>query len=170
MRHRAFVPAIDMPRIDRGRANWLSPTCRLCAILVLMRHLRQFVRRRWSGGFLAVYIAYSLAIQAMMASVGLGMSMSAVPYQVGFVLCSLGSQQTAPVPGSRAPAPAPQCPFCLVAAQSAGHFATTGEPPLLAAYVGAQIAAISHPIDDRTIVLQLRHTHGEARAPPTFSA
>lgn len=170
MRHRAFVPAIDMPRIDRGRANWLSPTCRLCAILVLMRHLRQFVRRRWSGGFLAVYIAYSLAIQAMMASVGLGMSMSAVPYQVGFVLCSLGSQQTAPVPGSRAPAPAPQCPFCLVAAQSASHVATATEPPAFPTYVGVPIAAISHPIDVGAFVPQFRHRHGEARAPPVFSA
>jgi hypothetical protein len=117
---------------------------------------------------LAVYIAYSLAIQATMASVGLGMSVSAAPDRVGFVLCSLASHQTAPAPGRQAPAP--QCPFCFVAAQSAGHVATAGNPPAFSAYVGVPIAAISHPIDDRTFFPQFRHRHGEARAPPAVSA
>jgi len=135
-----------------------------------MRRLRHFVRTRWTGGLLAVYIAYSLALQATMASVGLGMSVSAGPDQVGFVLCSFASHQTAPAPGRQTPAPAPQCPFCLVAAQSASHVATATEPPAFPTYVGVPIAAISHPIDVGAFVPQFRHRHGEARAPPVFSA
>ena len=50
---------------------------------------------------MAVYVAYSLAIQAMMASVGLGMSVGAAPDQTGFVLCSVAFHQTAPAPGDR---------------------------------------------------------------------
>jgi hypothetical protein len=119
---------------------------------------------------LAVYIAYSLAIQTMMASVGFGMSASVPPDQIGFVLCSFASQQTAPAPGRQAPAPAPQCPFCFVAAQSAGLVATAGEPAAFSAYADVPIAAISYPIDDGTLVPQFRHRHGEPRAPPAFSA
>jgi hypothetical protein len=139
-------------------------------IPVLMRRLRQFVRTRRRGGLLAVCIAYSLAIQATMASVGLGMSVSAAPDQVGVVLCSLVSHQTAPAPGREAPVPAPQCPFCLVAAQSADQVATATEPPAFLTRVGVPIGAISHPIDDGTFVRQFRHRHGEPRAPPAFSA
>ena len=118
---------------------------------------------------MAVYVAYSLAIQGTMASVGLGMSVGAAPDQVGFVLCSFASDQTAS--GDRqTPAPAPQCPFCFVAGQSAGHVATAGEAPAFPAYAGVPIAAISHPIGDGTFVPQFRHRHGEPRAPPPFSA
>jgi hypothetical protein len=140
-------------------------------ILVLMKRLRQFVRTQSKGGLLAVCIAYSLAIQAMMASVGLGMSVAATPDQIGFVLCSFASHQTTPAPDDRpTPIPVPQCPFCFVAAQSAGHVATAAEAPAFPAYAGLPIAVVSDPIGDGTFVPQFRHRHGEPRAPPAVSA
>jgi hypothetical protein len=120
---------------------------------------------------LAVCLAYSLVIQAAMASVGLGMSVAATPDQVGFVLCSFAPDQSTPAPSDRQmPAPRPDCPFCFVATQSAGHLATAGEAPAFPAYAGIPIAAISPPIGVGTFVPQLRHRHGEPRAPPAFSA
>ncbi|HEX4040974.1 MAG TPA: hypothetical protein VHY10_04680 [Xanthobacteraceae bacterium] len=115
---------------------------------------------------MALSVAYSLAIQAMMASVGLGMSAGAAPDQLSFVLCSYVSHQSAP--GDRR-APTPQCPFCFVAAQSAGHVATVGGAPAFPANAGLLIAAISHPLVDGTFVPQLRHRQGEPRAPPSLS-
>jgi hypothetical protein len=133
-----------------------------------MRRLRQFVRTQSKGGLLAVYVAYSLAIQSMMASVGLGMSAGAPPDQLGFFLCSYASHRTAPVPGDRQ-TPAPDCPFCFVAAQSAGHAATAGEAPAFPAYDGVVVATIAQPLGERTIVRQFRHRLGEPRAPPAVS-
>jgi hypothetical protein len=117
-----------------------------------------------------VFVAYALAVQAMMASVGLGMSAGASPD--GFVLCSFASDQTAKEPardGGRKPTPAPQCPFCFVAAQSTGHIATVGDAPAFPAYAGLLSTTILDPIGAGTFVFQLHHRHGEPRAPPTFS-
>jgi hypothetical protein len=120
---------------------------------------------------LAVYVAYSLAVQAMMASVGFGMSAGAAPERANKILCSFN--QTADVPardGDRQkPSPAPQCPFCFVAAQSAGHVAAVGTAPASPAYIGLLIAAFSDPIGDGAFVSPVRHRHGEPRAPPAFS-
>ena len=142
----------------------------------LVRRLRQFVRSRSRGGLLAVSVAYSLAIQALMASVGLGMSAGATGVtsdRAGFVLCSFASNQTANVPardGDRQrPGPAPQCPFCFVALQSASHVATVGDAPAFPAYTGLLSAAISDPVGDSAFVSQFRHRDGEPRAPPAFS-
>ena len=136
-----------------------------------MKRLRRFVRLRLRGGLLAVFLAYTLAIQAMMTSVGLGMSAGASAD--GFVLCSFAFHQTANDPardGDRQkPTPGPQCPFCLVAAQSAGHIATMGEALAFPAYAGLLSAAILDPIGAGVFVFQLRHRHGEPRAPPAFS-
>lgn len=117
---------------------------------------------------MALYLAYSLAIQAMMASIGLGMSVGAAPDQGGFVLCSFASHRSAPEPGDRQ-RPAPQCPFCFVAAQTAGHVATAGEAPAMPAYAGILISALSQPMGDGIFVAQLRHRDGEPRAPPAVS-
>ena len=137
-----------------------------------MTRLRQLVRSRWKGGFFAVYVAYSLAIQAVVASVGLGMSANAAPERDD-ILCSFAFNQTANVPvrddDRQRPGPAPQCPFCFVAAQSAGHIATAGEVPAYLVYAGLSIAAISDPIGDGAFVSPFRHRHGEPRAPPAFS-
>jgi hypothetical protein len=136
-----------------------------------MKRLRQFIRLPTRGGLLAVFVAYSLAIQAAMASVGLGMSAGGVPD--GFVLCSFASHQTANGPARddsrQKPSPAPRCPFCFVAAQSAGHIATIGEAPAFLAYAGLLRAAILDPIGTGAFVFQLHHRHGEPRAPPVFS-
>jgi hypothetical protein len=122
---------------------------------------------------LAVYVAYSLAVQAMMASVGLGMSAGAAPERANNILCGSAVNQTADVPardGDRQkPSPAPQCPFCFVAAQSAGHVAAVGTAPASPTYIGLLIAAISDSIGDGALVSQFRHSHGEPRAPPVFS-
>jgi hypothetical protein len=122
---------------------------------------------------LAVWVAYSLAIQAMMTSVGLGMSASEEPDRGVLVVCSHGSNQTANMPardGDRQkPNSAPQCPFCFIAAQGAAHVAIAGEGLAFPAYFGLPIAAILDPIGDGAFVSQFRHRHGEPRAPPTFS-
>jgi hypothetical protein len=120
---------------------------------------------------LAVCVAYSLAIQAMVASVGVGMSAGAD--RAGPVVCSLGSNQTANMPardGDRQkPNPEPQCPFCFIAAQSAGHVAIAGEGLAFPAYFGLLIAAISDLLGDGAFVFHFRHRYGEPRAPPAFS-
>jgi hypothetical protein len=122
---------------------------------------------------LAVYVAYSLAIQAILVSVGLGMSASAAPERTDNILCSFAFHQTVNVPARdderQKPGSAPQCPFCFVAAQNAGHIATAGEAPVFPAYAGLSIAAISEPIGDGAFVSLFRHKHGEPRAPPAFS-
>jgi Protein of unknown function (DUF2946) len=136
-----------------------------------MKRLRQLVRLRSRGGILAVLLAYLLAIEAMLASVGLGMSPGAD--HAGLVVCSLGSNQTANMPardGDRQkPNPEPQCPLCFIAAQSAGHVAIAGEGLAFPAYFGLLIAAISDPLGDAAFVTWFRHRHGEPRAPPVFS-
>ena len=142
-----------------------------CYCQWLMKRLRQFVRLRSRGGLLTVFVAYSLAIQAVIASVGLGMSARASPD--GFVICSFASHQTANEPvqdgGRQKPSPAPQCPFCFVAAQSAGHIATVSEVLAFPAYAGLLSTAILDPIGAGAFVFQLHHRHGEPRAPPSFS-
>jgi hypothetical protein len=122
---------------------------------------------------LAVCVAYSLAIQAMIASVGLGMSAGATSERADLVLCSFAFNQTSNVPvrdnGPQKPAPAPRCPFCFIASQSAGHIATLGEAPALPAFAGLPVVAISDAIGDGVFVAQFRHSHGAPRAPPVFS-
>jgi hypothetical protein len=107
----------------------------------------------------------------MMTSVGLGMSAGAS--SDGFVLCSLASHQTANEPARdgdrRKPSPGPQCPFCFVAAQSAGHTATMDEAPAFPAYAGLLSAAILDPIGTGAFVFRLHHRSGAPRAPPAFS-
>jgi len=132
--------------------------------------MRQFKWPRLSSGVLAVCIAYALAIQALMASVGLGMSAFATPGQSGFVLCSFSSGRV-PAPDSdrQKPRPAPQCPFCFVAAQSAGHIALVGEATAFPAYAGLLIDSVLDPIGDGTFAPQFHRKTGDPRGPPTFS-
>lgn len=137
-----------------------------------MRGLRKFIRTRSSGGLLAVCIAYALAVEGLMASVGFGMAAAAAPGHAGFVLCSFASGPGQPGPGTDGGRqhPRPQCPFCFIAAQSAGHFATMGAAPAFPSYAALQIAnAVSDRRGDDIAVLRLRHSRGEARAPPVVS-
>jgi len=134
-----------------------------------MFRLRQLRQSKRFGRPLAVCIAYALAIQAMMASVGTGMSAFATPGQVGFVICGRVSPP-APAGDHHAPNSGPQCPFCFVAAQSAGHFALTGEAPAGPVYTALAFATVADPIRRATFVLRFPRTAGEPRAPPALSA
>jgi hypothetical protein len=132
------------------------------------------MRTRSSGGLVAVCVAYSLAIQALMMSVGLGMSAAAAPGDPGFFICGLaagsGAHALAPRGDRQNPAPRPECPFCFVAAQSAGHIATTHDGPAVPAYVGILIPAnLSDHFAARLFVPQFRRMVGDPRAPPSVS-
>jgi hypothetical protein len=123
---------------------------------------------------LAVFVAYTLAIQALLASVGLGMSAAATPGQAGFVICSFASGLNLHAPPTngdpKKPDPRPQCPFCFVAAQSAGQFATIGEPAVFAAYAGFDSYGAHYGQSaDAIFVPRFRRTVGDPRAPPKFS-
>jgi hypothetical protein len=80
------------------------------AILEPMLGLRKLLRARRSGSLLALTVAYSLAVQAMMASVGLSMS---APDQGGHVICSFTSGPSAHPPATSGdrqnPGPQPHC-------------------------------------------------------------
>lgn len=139
-----------------------------------MRGMRQFIRGRRASTLLAIYIAYTLAIQAVMASVGIGMSASAAPNQTAFVICSFVASRIAHAPdGKGAPqdhTPQPQCPFCLVAAQSAGHVANAGGPPAFHSYVESRvISRLWGNYGEKVVLPQPRRTVGAPRAPPAFS-
>lgn len=132
-----------------------------------MFRLRQLRQSKRLSRVLAVCVAYALAIQAMMASVGTGMSAFAAPGDAGFVICG---QVSTPTGDHHAPNPAPQCPFCFVAAQSAGHLALTGEAPAAPVYTALAFAKVADPIRRATFVPRVPRTAGDPRAPPAFSA
>jgi hypothetical protein len=133
-----------------------------------MFDLRQSRRFRRTARFLAVCLGYALAVQAVVASVGTGMSAFAAPGQAGFVICSQVS-----APGSAGdhhpPNSVPQCPFCFVAAQSAGHFALAGVAPVALAYSALAFASVADPTGRAAFVPAFRRTLGDPRAPPPFS-
>jgi hypothetical protein len=136
--------------------------------------MRKFIRGRRASTLLAVCIAYALAIEAVMASVGLGMSADAAPSPTTFFLCSFAAAPAAHAPaGSGDPqnhTPQPQCPFCLVAAQSAGHVATPGEPPAFRLYVRGQVTSeLSDSYGDKVVLPPPRRAVGNPRAPPALS-
>jgi hypothetical protein len=132
-----------------------------------MRGLRHLIGKRSSGGLLAVCVAYALAVQALMASVGIGMAAGAAGPS-GAIICSFAAVRAPASNGDRQnPVPRPQCPFCFVAAQSAGHFATVGEAPPDPVYTAVQLA---DPLSDgggaKLFVRPFNRKAGEPRAPP----
>jgi hypothetical protein len=135
-----------------------------------MYGVRQLIRSSRSNRLLVLWIAYSLCVQAIMASVGLGMSAFAAPAPDGLVICSHASATTPAPAGERQnPSPTPCCPFCFVAAQSAGYIALDGKAPPVPVYAGLPIA----PLPDRSggagFVPRFRRMVGAPRAPPAFS-
>jgi hypothetical protein len=138
-------------------------------MLTAMFDLRQLRRLRRTARLLAVCLAYALAVQAVVASVGTGMSAFAAPGQAGFVVCG---QVSAPGPGGdrHPPGSVPQCPFCFVAAQTAGHFALAGAAPMAPVYTALAFAAFADSIGRAGFVALFRRTRGDPRAPPAFSA
>jgi hypothetical protein len=138
-----------------------------------MQSLRRLMRIRWSGGLLAVAVAYSLAIQALMASVGLGMSAAGTMGQADFAICSHVPGPSAQAPAApddrQLPKPDQQCPFCFVAAQSAGAVAMLAPVSALPAYSGLPVAGLlDGRLDDTRFVPAFRRTVGDPRAPPQF--
>lgn len=147
-------------------ANFLACSARIPAIVWLMLWLRKLVRKRRIGALLAIWVAYALAIQTVMASVGFGMSAFPAAEPAGFVICS---HTVTPASNPQKPNPTPQCPFCFVAAQCAGLIALPGKALALVAYSGVQIAAVPDRVRDTPFVHQFRHTIGVPRAPPCLS-
>ena len=136
----------------------------------MMMGLRQFIRSRRSSAVLSACLAYALALQALMASVGVGMSAFATSEPAGFVICSHTSTGTPAGDHDREkPGSAPECPFCFVAAQCANHMASAGETQAFPAYTAVLAATIIDLIADRTFVPQFRRFAGGPRAPPVFS-
>jgi hypothetical protein len=141
------------------------------AMLRQMFDLRQLRRFRRLGRVLAVCLGYALAVQTVVASVGTGMSAFTASAQSGSVVCAAS---VAPAPGRaddrQKPNPVPSCPFCFVAAQTAGHVALTDAAPLVPPYLGLAIAAVPAPVVRGVFVPGFRRTAGDPRAPPAFSA
>ncbi len=126
------------------------------------------IRGRRQGALLALVVAYALTLQALLASVGLGMS--AASGNDGFALCVHAPDSQIPTPDDRRPPnPAPQCPFCFVAAQSSCNVAAVGGAPLLPTYVGLTIAGRLAGDAGTTFVPPFRRTVGDPRGPPVFS-
>jgi hypothetical protein len=138
-------------------------------MLIAMFDLGQLRRFRRTARFLGVCLAYALAVQAVVASIGSGMSAFAAPGQSGFVVCG---KVSAPGPaGDRhPPSPVPQGPFCFVAAQTAGHFALAGAAPVAPVYTALAFASVEVPFGRVAFVPPFRRTLGDPRAPPAFSA
>lgn len=118
---------------------------------------------------LALWIAYSLAIQALMASVGIGMSAFAASDADGFDICGRASAGAPQSGDHQNPNPSPSCPFCFVAVQSAGHIALAGVTPAFPVYTGLLLAPVSDRTVNRTFIPQFRRTLGDPRAPPAIS-
>jgi hypothetical protein len=140
------------------------------AIYCPMLGLRKFIQGRRLSTLLAIGMAYAFAVQALMASVGMGMSAFAAPDQDGLVICShVPAPPQAPGGDGQKPGSAPQCPFCFVAAHSAGNLALTGDVSAFPAYSGLPVARVSDRIGRPAFVAQSYRTVGVPRAPPVFS-
>jgi hypothetical protein len=184
---RRCIPCEDMARHECARRSnlgsgyaltahglWATPILYtgpiVCANYRTMLGLRTFIRRRRLSTLLAVCVAYSLAIQALIASVGLGMSAYAAPNQDGLVICShLSAQAQLPGGKDQKPSRVPECPFCFVAAHSTGSFSLADNAPAFPAYAGVFVAVDLDHSGQTGFVAQYRRTTGAPRAPPTVS-
>lgn len=139
-----------------------------------MPGIRALIRARWSGGLLTAGAACLLVLQALIASVGLGMSAASPFGQPAFDICSATATDSVDAPAHNNDGTPngrhQQCPFCSVAAQCVSHPAMVGDakafPPLGEGDVAtAPYAAVNH----RAIRVRLRGTTGNPRGPPSFS-
>jgi hypothetical protein len=162
VQHTLHPDSEPLPNLLRARM--------LYVILRTMFGLRPFIRSGRCSRLLALWIAYSLGIQAIMASVGLGMSAFAAPGPGGFDICVHASAGTSPPAEDRQnPGPAPSCPFCFVAAQSAGYVPLVANAPAFPLYVGQPMATVLDRIGETAFVPHFRRMVGAPRAPPAFS-
>ena len=139
------------------------------AIYWQMFGLRRFIHGRRLSTLLAIGLAYAFAVQALMASVGLGMSAFAAPDRDGLVICShIPAPPQLPGGEGQKPGSAPQCPFCFVAAHS-GNLGLAGETLALPTYAGLFFAVELDHSGEPGFIAQHRRTVGAPRAPPAFS-
>jgi len=123
---------------------------------------------------LTVGLAYALALQALIASVGLGMSAASTSAPFGLVICSLATKTAAAAPATgdeqNKHDQRPQCPFCFVAANGCAHPGLVGAVGVVPAYAApAAGRPLDRPLDDRIVPKTFRRTVGAPRAPPAFS-
>jgi hypothetical protein len=122
--------------------------CTWVVLYFFMVGIRALIRPRWSGSLLAACIGCLLAFQAMVASVGLGMSTSSPLGQPVFDTC--GASATNDLDASTHdngtdPSGRPlRCPFCFVAAQCAAYPTIAGEVKAFPAFAGRGVAAASY--------------------------
>jgi len=139
-----------------------------------MAGIRRLIRARWSGRLLAVALAYLLATEALIASIGMGMSAVAAPGRPEFAICSSVAEHSLVAPldnrdrgksGNQS-----QCPFCFLAAQSGIHLATIGDGLASPAYATVQVVGFRYGnYDGRIPAPTLYRTTGDPRGPPHFS-
>jgi len=135
--------------------------------------LRSLIRARWSGRLLAVGLAYLLATEALIASIGIGMSAASVPGQLDFAICSsvVGYSHVVPPNGGdrNKSGHQSQCPFCFLAAQSALHLATIGDGFASPAYAELEVTALRYRSFSGLPAPSFYRTTGDPRGPPQFS-
>jgi hypothetical protein len=114
-----------------------------------------------------------LVFQALIASVGLGMS-AAWPFgQPVFDICSVAATSGLDAPahnnGTDPSSHPPQCPFCFVAAQCASHPAMAGDVKDFPAFAVHDVAAPPYAsINPRVVHSRLLRATGDPRGPPSF--
>jgi Protein of unknown function (DUF2946) len=139
-----------------------------------MAGLRKLIWSRWSGRLLAVCLAYLLAVEALVASIGMGMSAAAAPGQPEFSICSSYADDdpvAPPADNERNKSDhRSQCPFCFVAAQNAVHMATIGDGVDSPPYAELQVTRLHNSNYNGGIPLPAFYrTTGDPRGPPQFS-
>ena len=142
----------------------------LCYVSI-MAGMRALIRTRWSGGLLAASVACLLALQALIASIGLGMSAASPFRQPVFEVCSAMAADSLDGPvrnDADPPGHRPQCPFCFVAGQYTGHPAMNGDAKALPAFARRDVDAPPYAgAEDRAFANRLHRTTGNPRDPPS---
>jgi hypothetical protein len=123
---------------------------------------------------LAVGLVYLIAAEALIASVGMGMSAIAPPGQAEFAICSSVADHGPVAPSDsrdrNKSSHQSQCPFCFLAAQSAVHPATFGDGLASPAYGEFQVTGLRYCIHNGEILgPAFYRTTGDPRGPPQFS-
>jgi hypothetical protein len=136
-----------------------------------MTGMRALIRTRRSGGFLAAGVACLLAFQALIASVGLGMSAASAFGQPKFEICGATAAHSLDAPEHNDTDPAghrPQCPYCFVAAQCASQPAMVADVKAPAFAVRDVAASPYAGVNHRAVHGRLHRTTGDPRGPPSF--
>jgi hypothetical protein len=157
----------EMPTSQLMEAVWPCYISIIVGMLTLMR-------TRWSGGLLAACLTCLLAIQALVASVGLGMSAASPFGHPVFDICSAAGTESVAAPAGdndrNQPRRQPQCPFCFIAAQSASHPAMVPHAKAFPPFAVRDVAAPPFCDPSHHVVPgRLYRPTGDARGPPSFS-